>query len=151
MPDADLPVDRHADSHPPEPLEQTLSGTELYFALGVLANIAVLCGGATGPAEFGPLRQRTGLLPEHLVAAIEALRVAGCLHIEKNATGNPYGNLRLTSLGQELSAPYAQQAERFLANCPPHYKVRAPERSSRRGGRVQEAQPARAAASSEDE
>ena len=92
-------------------------------------------GGYTGKATFAALRDSTELLPEKLVGLLDELRFGGYLQYEENENGNPYGNLSLTAAGRELLDEAGQDVSLFMANTPRHYKVSAPERSTRRGGR----------------
>jgi DNA-binding HxlR family transcriptional regulator len=113
-----------------------LRGVELYLCVGVLANIAALCNdSADGRADFGVLRESSRLLPETLVGMLDELRIAGYIRYEENHNGNPYGILRMTPMGREFIDQFGDQAEQYISNCPERYKISAPERSTRRGGK----------------
>jgi hypothetical protein len=108
---------------------------EEYIAIGVLAQLVTLCDTHDNSADFAQLRESTGLLPEILVSSLEELRFGGYLRCAENQNGNPCGQLSVTQAGRETVALFGENAAQLLDQAPARFKVSAPERSSRRGGK----------------
>jgi hypothetical protein len=117
-------------------LGNELSASDLYLAIGILAQVAALENAAeTEYAEFGVIRDASQLLPEKLVGLLDELRFGGFISLAENATGNPYGLIRLTAAGRQWVNSFGDEAETMLARAPQQFKITAPERSTRHGGK----------------
>jgi hypothetical protein len=66
---------------------------------------------------------------------LDELRFGGYILYEENENGNPYGNLVLTPAGAALLDGAEENVQGFMLSVPKQYKVSAPERSTRRGGK----------------
>jgi hypothetical protein len=115
---------------------------EGFLPAAILAKVAQLRNPETQCTEFGALREDTRLKPELLVEALDELRGCRLITFERNATGNPYGILRVTAIGEHWLQDVGPLALLALEHCPRQLKISAPERSTRRGRRrTAEVQP----------